>query len=284
MELVQKNICFVATIRNCAPFLTPIFQNIDQLLQFHHVSCIFVYDNCKDNTAQLLYEYQSKSNHRVVIEELVNNKSPLRTVRIANGRNRCLELLEQDSNCEFFIMLDMDDVNKNPWNIDIINKYLHNFDNDDWDAISFNRTPYYDIWALMIDDYKHHVWGFGNHSPLLVKHMKKYISIKLQISETNSIFCNSAFNGFSIYRTSKFRNIRYNGKYSDFVDANFINEHQRQLCLQKYQTFYSNPGIVMKQCRFPFLDPDEHCEHLYFHNMAIVQNQCKIKISKFSIF
>ena len=38
--------------------------------------------------------------------------------------------------------------------------YLNNFDKDNWDAISFNRNRYYDIWALLYDDFKHHCWGY----------------------------------------------------------------------------------------------------------------------------
>ena len=39
----------------------------------------------------------------------------------------------------------------------------------------------------------------------------------------------------------------------------------------------------MKQCSLPFLKEDEHCEHLFFHNMARQKNNAVIKISKLSI-
>ena len=293
MEEKKKCIFFLATLRNCDKYLSIIFKNIDQLRKYHHVFCIFVYDNCNDQTANKLFEYQqlhgSSYPSVVHVEELQGNDSKLRTVRIANGRNRCLEILETHEkylDCDFHIMLDMDDVNAKPWNIDRINQYLDNFDQDDWDTISFNRDPYYDIWALMIDDYDHHVWGFGEHSRLLVQYMKKYMKIKLNIcpETVNSVSCRSAFNGFAIYKSHRFQDIRYDGTYSGFLKENLVNDKQRQECLEKYKFYLKNRHLRMEQCSFPFLHADEHCEHLFYHNMAIQKKECKIKISKFSIF
>ena len=268
-----------------------IFKNIDRLREHHQVFCIFVYDNCNDQTANRLLKYKQvhDSSSNVHIEELQGNNSKLRTVRIANGRNRCLEILETHEkymDCDFHIMLDMDDVNAKPWNIDRINQYIDNFDQDDWDSISFNRDPYYDIWALMIDDFDHHVWGFGEYSRPLVQYMKKYMKRKLDNcpQTVNSVDCRSAFNGFAIYKTHKFKDIRYDGTYSGFLKENLVSDKERQDCLEKYKIHLKNNNLRMKQCSFPFLHSDEHCEHLYYHNMAIQKRDCKIKISKFSIF
>lgn len=287
MEENKKCIFFLATLRNCDKYLSIIFKNIDQLRKYHQVFCIFVYDNCNDQTSNKLFEYQQLHESSVVhVEELQGNDSKLRTVRIANGRNRCLEILESHEkypNCDFHIMLDMDDVNAKPWNIDRINQYIYNFHQDDWDSISFNRDPYYDIWALMIDGFDHHVWGFGEDSRLVVQYMKKYMKIKLNICP-EMVSCRSAFNGFAIYKSHRFKDIRYDGTYSGFLKENLVTDKQRQDCLEKYKFFLKNPNLRIKQCSFPFLHVDEHCEHLYYHNLAIQKKECKIKISKFSIF
>ena len=73
-----------------------------------------------------------ETNDYIIVEKLENNNSSLRTVRIANGRNRCLEIMESkvDIPAQYFIMMDMDDVNEKPWKTDIICNYLNNFDND----------------------------------------------------------------------------------------------------------------------------------------------------------
>ena len=55
-------------------------------------------------------------------------------------------------------MIDADNVNISPWKISNITKYL---DNDDWDSLSFNRSRYYDIWALLYGNIRHHCWGYN---------------------------------------------------------------------------------------------------------------------------
>ena len=274
-------ITFCATIRNCGKFLPFIFQNIDRVSSEWIIKCIFVYDNCSDNTQELLVDYKNKSNHHVLLYELKENNSSLRTVRISNGRNKCLEILEQENDSDIFIMIDADNVNANPWNINIINYYLK--ENTDWDMMSFNKDPYYDIWALSIDDYSHHVWGFGKSSPQLVQYMKRYMKVKLSICEEDSVSCKSAFNGFALYKSNRFKHIRYDGTFSKFIKENLVTEEERQSCLEKYRKFLKDPTIIIKQCELPFLSSEEHCEHLYFHQKAIKENHCKIKISKFSI-
>ena len=53
-------------------------------------------------------------------------------------------------------MIDGDNRNTHRWNTDVINKYIENFDNDNWDCITFNRKHYYDWWALLIgQDFEH---------------------------------------------------------------------------------------------------------------------------------
>ena len=102
--------------------------------------------------------------------------------------------------------MDADDINIRKWDTNLIVSYLAK---DTWDSLSFNREDYYDIWALLYEDYKHHCWGFGNHSPAVVEHMKKDITNKLRNmdTETDDLFpCYSAFNGFAIYRSDIFKN------------------------------------------------------------------------------
>ena len=40
----------------------------------------------------------------------------------------------------------------------------------------------------------------------------------------------------------------------------------------------------MEQCSFPFLHADEHCEHLFYHNMAIQKRNAKSKLVNFQFF
>ena len=263
-------IVFCACIKNCGKYLSKIFQNIDLVRNKYNVHCIFIYDNFLDNSETLLKEYEKKYQN-IHIKKIENN-SPLRTVRIAKARNECLSILYNEiKECDFHIMFDADNVNSHTWNIDILKKYLNNFDNDDWDTISFNRNRYYDIWALLIDEYQYHCWGFGGKSSQIVNFMGKYVSEKLKKSNTNSIYCNSAFNGFAIYKTEKFCGITYDGTEEEFlklIDLDKIKEsYKKTFGKLEYK------GVFQQQC----------CEHLYYHLNAIKKNNCKIKISKFMI-
>ena len=58
-------------------------------------------------------------------------------------------------------MLDADNVNVKPWNLNNIKKYLKN---DNWDSLSFNRDRYYDIWALLYENFKYHCWGYNDYN------------------------------------------------------------------------------------------------------------------------
>jgi hypothetical protein len=273
------NIACCLCVRNCEKFLTNIFKNIDLFKNNYNLYTIIVYDNCKDNSEKLINEYQTKSEHKVYISKIVNT-SKYRTVRIAKARNECLEILySKIKNIDFHIMLDADNVNEKEWNMDIINKYLNNFDNDIWDAISFNRNRYYDIWALIYDDIKHHCWGYKKkqNSAKVVDYMKKDITIKLnnlKKTSQNSIQCLSAFNGFAIYKTEKFKDILYDGFYQNI--KSLISDDERLETLNFVRNKVDKNLII---------DENQimHCEHIFYHLSAIKKNNCVIKISKFCI-
>lgn len=268
-------ICFC--VRNCGSYLERIFQNIKLLTdnKAYKISCIFVYDNCSDNSEQLLMEYGTNSNHDVYLKH-IDNTSPLRTVRIATARNACLDVIYNElTSLSHHIIADCDDINMHSWNIDTIHKYITNYDNDDWDSISFNRQGYYDIWALLIDDFKHHCWGFGDKSDDVVDTMRRYIIDRLNNSAQNSIYCLSAFNGFAIYKTEKFKGIRYDGTYNNMKAL--IPDDERENTIQVFKYEYSIENIAIHHTH------PQCCEHIFYHLTAAHKNKCTIKISKFSV-
>lgn len=142
--------CICGPVRNCAPFLDTVFQNIEKIASlFEDYQIVIYYDKSDDNTLEKLKAYQ------VINPKLlfyVNQKltSPYRTHRLARARNFCLNYVKTNR-FPYFIMMDFDDVNCKEVNPTILQKYLNR---DDWDGLSFNTTPmYYDIWALSIYPY-----------------------------------------------------------------------------------------------------------------------------------
>ena len=271
-KMMNVVLCFCA--RNCGKYLPYIIKNIERVKTLDiNVTCVFVYDNCSDNTEDILRKYKNKSEN--VILSHISNDSPLRTVRIAKARNECLNIIyNQLGNVDFHIMIDCDDISMPKWNIKLLEKYLNNFDNDDWDCISFNKKLYYDIWALSYCNFRENCWAFGSESKKIVKILEKDIKNKLKNSITNSIEVFSAFCGFAIYKTDKFKGIYYDGTYDKF--KKLINEQDTQISIDYLRK--NNVNAVLNNVTVG--NTDECCEHLFYH-LSARERGLKIKISKF---
>ena len=260
-------------VRNCAPYLPKIIDNLDRLSQeFSSFQVVFVYDNCSDDTADILALCKAESNYPVHVIHLDSNNSPLRTVRIANARNACLECVYTlTPPVDFHIMIDADEVNCSDWDNEVIRYYLKK---DTWDALSFNRLDYYDIWALMYDPYRYHCMGFGKYWNEVRRYFKKEIYKKLNSikGKDELLKCLSAFNGFAIYRTKCMEGIRYDGLNKHFLQLVSPEDiHQTEHLLQKR---LGNTEIKIDNTF------QEVCEHIYYHLKAIQKNNARIRISK----
>ena len=257
------------TVRDCGKHLPFIFKNIDRLRTlFTDFVLIVAYDNCIDNSELLLKKYQIQSSFPVHLLK-IDNPSPHRTIRIANARNACLEKLETLDNSSIHFMVDADDVNVEPWNLQLINYYVKR---EDWDTVTFNRKDYYDIWALMYPPFQHHCWGFSRYSRAVVECMKKDIMCRLENCE-EWVPCQSAFNGFAIYKTLRFKGIRYDGEYKNL--RKMIPEEARQRTLRTLSCLHL--PLILDET---FV---QSCEHLYYHLSAIQKNQVRIYISKYCL-
>ena len=269
----MQNIALCLCVRNCENYLNKIFENLNLIktLNFNFYT-IFIYDNCKDNSEQLLQNYKNLNPNTII--KTIENKSIYRTVRIAKARNECLNIIYKElKNIDFHIMIDADNSCTKKWNIDVINNYLNNFDSDNWDCISFNRSFYYDIWALLFDDFKHHCFGFGNKNKEIIKIMYESIVNKLNNTKNNSIEVSSAFNGFAIYKTNKFINLKYDGLYVNLKNLISIDDRN------KVEKFLKERYNLTVMCQDNII---ESCEHLYYH-LSAKKLGCKIKISKYKI-
>jgi hypothetical protein len=169
--------------------------------------------------------------------------------------------------------MDCDDVNCKEVNIDILKKYLYR---NDWDGLSFNSYPkYYDIWGLSIYPFCFSYNHFENN----VKYyniIQNFINNLLEKArEKNTLVeCISSFNGFSLYRTSKFLNTYYDGRIRiDLIPKSNMDAHKNitksNLLFKKY--------ITVDGCY-------EDCEHRPFHIQARQKSRAKIMISPDILF
>jgi len=271
------NCVFCGTVKNCGKYLNAVFKNIEKLGTLFDDYAIVIYcDKSNDNSYNILNEYRKK-NPRLMFYFNPTPVSKYRTHRLAHARNACLKMVySQFNDCPYFIMMDFDDVCSEPVKLDVLAKYLHE---DTWDALSFNKTPYYDVWALSIHpfaaSFRHLEKINPRERPLKNDNkkieMQRYIS-KILADSNGLVSCISAFNGFAIYRTSKFVNCRYDGT----------------LRLDLFPNSYLQSTMQITNHKFKFGGHEctawEDCEHRSFHIMAKNKNQARIMIAPEILF
>ena len=71
------HIAFCCPVRNCGKYLSSIFKNIGLLKANpkYKISSVFAYDHCRDNSAELLLEYQKTDPHNIYVKNR-HNRSP----------------------------------------------------------------------------------------------------------------------------------------------------------------------------------------------------------------
>ena len=154
----------------------------------------------------------------------------------------------------------------------------------EWDSLSFHLPGYYDIWALSYDPYIYSCWHyFKKHSlnKIYVDYVKNDIIEKLNNLKDNELLdVYSAFCGFAIYKIEKFLDINY--------DYNFVENLKlipKNIIQNNIKNYFDNQIEDKNQLEYHVAeDHYADCEHRYFHLMAKLKNNAKIKISKYSLF
>jgi len=283
---IEKSNCYIGgCVFNCNKYLENIFKNILKVRQiFNEIKVIVAYDNSYDNSLETLNQLNELYNKSFSTEIIINTEkmSDYKTENITNARNSILNYIRNDndsSKYDYFIMMDFDDVCEKDLNTNILEKYLDKKYINEWDSLSFNRKDYYDIWALSIKPFFTSCWHWSIKqidSSFVVDIMRKYIEEKLSEINTEQLLeCESAFNGFAIYRKDKFINSNYNSnvfKSHSILTHNMIIENINALnkLTGKDNVFF---GKLL-----------EDCEHRHFHLNAIKNNNVKIRISPLDLF
>lgn len=269
-------------VYNAAKYIPFAISNISILKTlFNKVHIVFAYDDSNDNTINLLNNYAKNNNDVsiIIISKHNKNKSKYRTVNISRARNVILNFIRsQREPFDFFIMLDCNYNNYMTIDKNVLSLYL---DRTDWDALSFNQNDYYDIWALSIFPYYLSCWAWSSGAAVS-NTMKKYITNKLaNCSHEKLVPCISAFNGISIYRSSKFLNCFYNGYYNTYLLSYLHCNLKLNISLLKNvsQTLIKNNYVGKNS-----ILGNQDCEHRSFHAMAIIKNNAKICISPLCLF
>ena len=276
MNTIKTYICGCA--RNVEKYLKNIFHNITLITNlFDDFHIIIYYDDSEDNTLDVLKSFNIHFQDKMTLIIGNNKLTNIRTQNIANARNDILKKIIKfdDDRFEYFIMMDMDDVCSDKLNKNVLDNYLQyeRYGNPlPWDALSFNRIIYYDLWALSIDPYRFSCNHYENTHKIknqMIHFLKEQLGkVVLKNPNTGLLPCISAFNGFAIYRKNKFINVKYEWN------------------VHKTLIIYPRENID-KMSRALFEQPisrHDDCEHRYFHIRASQLNKARICISPLCLF
>lgn len=260
--------CICGTVKNCGEYVDRVMDNMVKIgALFDKYAIILYYDKSHDDTLEQLHKHMSVNPNIAVVYENHEQMSSHRTHNIAKGRNYCMQQISMHySDYEYFIMMDCDDVCSSKINVNTLRKWLSPNVANEWDALSFRRTPYYDIWALSIGPYLLSCYHFAESYR---NELSQYINRVMETTPSNKLIpCYSAFNGFAIYRTSKFINCTYYGRLLfDLVPMKTLKQMVARF------------GQITTD-----MYPHEDCEHRRFHFEAIYNNGAKIRISTDQLF
>jgi glycosyltransferase involved in cell wall biosynthesis len=241
-----------------------VFANIDRIRSlFPDAVVLFAYDPSTDDSLVRLQQYQQKHPGSVFVHVYTGSRSTVRTANIARARNQCLQMIRQQfPEVPYFIMMDCDDVCTSPIRIPVLEAHLYR---TDWDALTFNRRNYYDLWALSLHpyfgSYMHYVHGYSK--------WKRNLVAKLRALQPHQLLpCLSAFNGFAVYRTPLFIDGQYDGEMR-------LNAIPQALLNTTFR--YAGRRLMRG------LEKGD-CEHRLFHLQAIQKHGARIRISPHTLF
>jgi len=247
----NSSIVIACCAQNVNKYLKYVFNNIYKITPLFCKYKIIIFENgSTDTTPHTLKKYAERDSHIILVSQKnIPIRKELHPQRVAYCRNRLLSnIAKYCLDYDYLVMMDMDDVCATPINI---GNFLSIFNNPIWDAVSFNRPVYYDIWALRFDAFTRNCWNLKTYKKCAqyIKQTQQHIMNKLKHVDMFPV--ESAFGGFAIYKIDKIRNCVYDG----------INREK------------------FRGLRFL-----EDCEHVAFHKQMREKHNAKIYICSKKLF
>ena len=265
----MNSCCICGTVKDCAQYLERVLANMEKIgTGFDEYVIILCYDDSTDNTLKILSDYVEKNSRIRLLINTIPVQNGGRTHKTAHTRNHCLKhIREYFSEYKYFIMMDCDHACALPVNLDVLEK---NLKRTEWEGLSFNSSgTYYDLWALSLKHLVYSCWHFSQ--PKTHKIYEEAIQNLFRTcppGELISVY--SAFNGFAIYRTCKFINSSYDGRFRlDLIPPSWMEENKR-VCGEITPYYWGGP--------------DQDSEHHSFHLHAIFNNDAIVAISPEILF
>ncbi len=276
----EHRIIICGVCRNVSHAVENSIRNIEELGRHFKDYHVVIYENnSTDDTAQKFNSWAQANSHVTFISQTLSKKElrASRTVRIANARNKVLDVVRKQKfdNFRYLVMVDLDFTSDWP-----IGEIVHSVNQGfDWDSISANGITksgmYYDRFAFRNKDFP-----FG---PELLDHE---FWAELGPNDSGSWFkldqvgwpaVYSAFGGLAIYKTETIRKCSYSGtptkelkKYYKMIVQDLAEDHPH---IQKYlklnpKKHLSDKLRLRKNCLVWQSSKDSSiavCEHVTLH-------------------
>lgn len=242
-----QRIAFLGTARSCAPALPASIAKLRELgaLFAHHE--IHIYENdSSDDTGAMLDHWARDGLLHAMREQGVAERMPLRTERLAYGRNKLLDHVLERGPWDYICWADLDGLVGERFAVDgFVSNFRHT---EAWDAVFPLSWPlYYDLWALREpticpDDYV----ASGLHTLNAALFAGREIHAATQQLQPGRVAgwlpVQSAFGGFGLYKGA----VAALGRYSGLVDGREVCEHvpYHRLLVQAGARLYLNPQCI----------------------------------------
>jgi len=219
----QKKIIIAGCARNIGGH-DGIFTTIDKIRTRYKDTLVIIYENdSKDNTVQMITNWQGKDSNIHTFLNSQHNCSSIRTERIAFARNFILSYIRNEPLYKYYdylLWLDMDEVNSKYGTVaETLPFALKSISEANVLGIfPGNVYKYYDIWALRKKwVMEHDCWTGGNRKIVgLVARIMTEMIQKLDKDDNSLIPVESAFGGAGLYKLSYVMNssVLYDGAHT----------------------------------------------------------------------
>ncbi|NQW53677.1 MAG: hypothetical protein HQ465_20800 [Rhodospirillales bacterium] len=214
---------FVGAARDCARWLPRVLDNLARLTRFYdRTAFVFAVSDTTDATSCVLREWLDDGRQGKVLDlGHLLERLPLRTERIAEARNACLDEIRGSPWAEYdhLVVADLDDVLAEPLDVESYRRAIAWLEGAPIRAAVFaNATPrYYDIWALRHDswcpdDCWHRIWGRPDSQSFEAAKFREVFARQIELPRHIApIEVRSAFGGLGLYRMAFARDAEYGG-------------------------------------------------------------------------
>jgi len=202
--LTKSSLYIVGTLRmgfQEDPHGRGVLPNLQMIASYwpHSYTMILYGDNVS------IAEFKSYHDPCIYFIREADKKHEHRTYRLMHGRNLLMQAVQnfvkvkgEDPDNTYIAVLDLDGVNASPFSRQVF-EYVMQHSNE-WDAVSFNRRHFYDIWALRYDRYDFNAPYHKIGDASIIQQIEKEIVIDIKNSGRAFFPVNSSFNGKAIYK------------------------------------------------------------------------------------